>query len=284
MRAPAAILAVASVLVCCAICGADDPREAAVVTLRSGGLSVELQRAHSWNIEKITFRGVPVVTRTGASGAIACIPVAGGWVGSAHTQGGVEQIEEATLIVDGEFRELEDGAVYTGERLILKKRSMLDKLKLNATLTLADGVLNQRHELTATEDVVVTRLYPFMFCISARTTSWIAETRDGEFEEGQFGTGGDLVWHDDWVWTGAHIPQRDTGVVIRHLARPADARSFTGYWDQERYHKLYVRWDQPEPWPEQVTLSGEMALTCLQVSDDEWRQAAREAAEELVAE
>lgn len=171
------------VMVACAPGRAEDPREPAVVTLRSGGLSVELQQANAWTIQAITYRGVPIVTRTGACGTIACIPVVGGWIGSAHTAGGVERVEQANLIVDGEFVELTDGANYTGERITLQKRSMLDKLQLDTTLILADGVLTERHELTATEDVVVTTVYPFMYCISAATAEWMAETTEGEQQE-----------------------------------------------------------------------------------------------------
>lgn len=279
--AVALLLAIAA----CAPCRAEDPREQAVVTLRSGGLSVELQRAHGWSIQQVLFRGVPIGTRTGAYGAVVCIPVAGGWVGSAHTEGGIERVEDVGLTVDGEFAELTDGAAYTGERIVLRKRSMLDKLRLDATLTLADGVLTERHELTATEDVVVTMIYPFMYCLSAETAAWLAETVEGEEQSGEFGAGGELAWHDDWTWTAAYIPGRATGVVIRHLAHPTEARTLTGYWDQERYHKLYVRWDaDQEPWREGFTLSGEIALRCFEAPTAGWYEMARQVASELVAE
>lgn len=273
------------VLLVPAICVADDPREPGVVTLRSGGMSVELQRAHAWTVQAITFRGVPVVTRTGACGALACIPVAGGWVGSAHTAGGVEQVEEISLTVDGEAAGLTDGAAYTGERIVLQKRSMLDKLRLNATLTLAGGVLTERTELTATEDVIVTTVYPFMYCVTAETTDWIAATLEDEEQSGSFGAGGELEWREGWSWTAAYIPQRSTGLVVRHLAQTEQAATLTGYWDQERYHKLYVRWDVPEDrWQEGFSLAGEIALTCFEAPAAGWQEMARQVASELVAE
>ncbi len=280
-----AIAAALLVMVACVPCRAEDPREPAVVTLRSGGLSVELQRANAWTIQAITYRGVPIVTPTGACGAIACIPVAGGWVGSAHTSGGVERIEDVSLIVDWEFAELTDGATYTGERIVLQKQSMLDKLRLDATLTLTGGVLTERHELTATEDVVVTTVYPFMYCVSAATSEWMATTAEGVEQTGAFGAEDELQWHDDWSWTAAYIPERSTGVVIEHLAHPEGTRTLTGYWDQERYHKLYVRWDATEDrWREGFALSGEMALSCFEAPPAGWREMARQVASELVAE
>lgn len=269
----------------CAPCVAEDPREPGIVTLRSGGMSVELQRASGWTIQAITYRGVPVITPTGACGAVACIPVAGGWVGSAHSAGGVERVEEVSLIVDGEFAEMTDGATYTGERLVVQKRSMLDKLRLDATLTLAGGVLTERHEMTATEDLIVTTVYPFMYCVTTATTEWIATTAEGEELTGAFGADEELAWHDDWSWTAAYIPERSTGVVIRHLAHADGAQTQTGYWDQERYHKLYVRWDaEDDRWREGFTLAAEMALSCFEAPPAGWREMACQAASELVAE
>lgn len=272
-------------LTACACAQAEDPREPAVVTLRSGGMSVELQRAHSWSIQQIVFRGVPVGTRTGAFGAVVSVPVAGGWVGSGHTAGGVERVEEASLIVDGQFMELEDGATYTGERLVLQKRSMLDRLRLEATLTLTGGVLIERHELTATEDVVVSVTYPFMHPITSATTQWLAMTDRCEEISGEFGAGEDLQWHEGWAWTAAHIPGRSIGFVMRHIERPAEVPTLTAWWDQERYHKLYVRWGEAmEPWPEGLTLTGEIALGCFEAPPTGWREMARQVASELVAE
>lgn len=264
---------------------AEDPRAEAVVTLRSGGLSVEIQQAHAWSVQKITHRGVPVGTQTGAFGALACVPVVGGWIGSAHTEGGVERVEQITLTVDGEAVELEDGASYTGERLVLQKRSMLDKLALDAVLTLTGGVLTQRHDVTAVEDVVVTAIYPFMYPISSGATRWMAATEEDAESEGEFGIGGALQWHDDWTWTAAFIPDRSAGVVVRHLARPTEARTLSGWWDQERHRKLYVSWGEvAEPWPEGLTLSGEVALQCFEAPTVGWREMARQVASELVAE
>jgi hypothetical protein len=266
---------------------AQDPREEAVMTLRSGGLSVELQRAYSWSIQKVSHRGVAVGTPSGAFGMLACVPVAGGWIGSMHTEGGVERVEEISLIVDGESVDIEDGASYTGERLILQKRSMLDKLQLDATLTLTDGMLMQRHDVTATEDVVVTVTYPFMFPISSEATRWMAVTSESETLDGDFGVGGALAWRDDWTWTAAFIPDRATGMVVRHLARPDGeaAATLTGWWDQERHRKLYVAWDGvAEPWPEGLTLSGEIALRCFEAPEVGWHEMARQVASELVAE
>ena len=61
---------------------------------------------------RLSWQGVELCTPTGAYATLLCVPAAGGWVGGAHTEGGVEEIESATLSVDGEVVELGDGAVH----------------------------------------------------------------------------------------------------------------------------------------------------------------------------
>ncbi len=265
--------------------GADERPEPAVVTVKSGDMAVQLQRSHGWSIQRILCGGVEVGGPTGAWGAVVCIPAAGGWVGSAHTQGGVEQVEAVALTVDGEPVAMTDGAVYTGERAQFRKRAMLDRVQLEATLTLEGGVLTERHVLTATEDVVVTVIYPFMHCVTAETAEWMAVTTGGEEVSGEFTGSTDLDWHEDWDWTAAFIPDSRTGFLLRHLSRPEGATTLTGYWDQERYHKLYVKVEmQEEPWREGGALQSEVAVTCFRAAPADWREVARRTAAGLVAE
>ena len=266
-------------------CGATALPEPGVVTLQSGGMTVELQRSHAWNIQRISYRGVEVASATGSYGALICVPVTGGWVGGPHTLGGIERIDEIVLIVDGESVPLDDGARYSGTRIVLHKKSMLDLVRLDATMTVHDGVITQRHTLTTTEDVVVTAAYPFMYCITADTTEWLAVTTDGETLQGRFIHGRDLQWHEGWEWTAAFIPGSATGVLMRHLERAEDAVTMTGYWDHERHHKLYVRWDSEEgPWREGKVLSGEFEFRAFTAPPAGWQDTARAIVSGLVVQ
>ncbi len=259
--------------------------EPGVVTIHCGELTAELQRSHAWNIQRILCRGVEIGTVTGAYGTVICVPAVGGWVGGLHTVGGVEQIEETVLAVDGDVVPLENGAEYSGERVVLRKQSLLDKVRLDATLTFEGNRITQRHSLSATEDIVVTVVYPFMYCVSAETTQWLAMTASGDLVEGEFTGESDLEWHDDWEWTAAYIPDRQTGFVLRHTSRPESATTATGYWEQDRYHKLYVRWQsEEEPWREGYSLSGEVGAACFTAPPTTWKDAARRTAAELVAQ
>lgn len=266
-------------------CPATGVPEPGVVTIHSGGMTVELQRSHAWNIQRISYRGVEVGTPTGAYGALISVPVTGGWIGGVHTAGGIERIEEIALTVDGEAAPLEDGAEYSGERVGLQKQSMLDMVRLDATLTIENGRIIQRHTLTAVEDVVVTTVYPFMYCVTADTSHWLAMTIDGETVEGGFTNSRDLDWHEDWAWTAAYIRGKRTGILMHHRSLPGDATTLTGYWDHERHHKLYVRWDSDEePWREGYALTGEVVVACFTAPPAVWQGVAEQAAMELIAE
>jgi len=249
-------LALAVAVTAAALALADGRPEPATVSLVSGGLTADLQARHAWNLQRLAWEGVEVCTPTGAYGTLLCVPAAGGWIGGAHTEGGVEEIENATLSVDGEVAELIDGAVYPGEGAELTKVSMLDVVQLEAQLILEGGRLTQRCGLTATEDVVVSVIYPFMFCVSAEATQWLAVSHDGEEPSGEFTGESGLEWHDDWQWTAAFIPEQRTGFLLRHVAAPEGARVLTGWWDTARYRKLYVKLEIDEdPWPEGLSLA-----------------------------
>ncbi len=272
-------------LAAAAVALADGRPEPATVALVSGGLTADLQARHAWNLERLSWRGVEVCTPTGAYGTLLCVPAAGGWIGGAHTEGGVEAIENTTLSVDGAVAELTDGASYSCERAELTKVSMLDVVQLEAQLLIEDGRLTQRCALTATEDVVVSVIYPFMFCVSAEATQWLAVTGEGEESSGEFTGENGLEWHDDWLWTAAFIPEQRTGFLLRHTAAPEGARVLTGWWDTKRYRKLYVKLEIDEdPWPEGLSLASEVVAVCFQAPPATWQDVAREIAAGLVSE
>ncbi len=256
-----------------------------VVTIRTGMLSAELQRAHLWNLQRLRYRGVEMAAPTGAYGTVISIPAIGGWVGTGHTQGGVEVIEEVTLTVDGEDVPLEDGAAYACERAVLHKVSMLDKVRLEAEYVFENETITERVTLTATEDVTVTTVYPFMHCVTADTTEWLAITWDNQEMRGEFSGSKKLDLHEQLQWTAANLPDHETVFLLRHLTRPEDTNVLTGYWDQDRYHKLYVSMPPDgEVWEQGRSLEAHVVVTCFHASPDVWRQTACQKAMELVAE
>lgn len=290
---------------------ADDPRGDAVVTIKTGAMTVDISERAAWTIQRIVFKGTEVGTKTGAYGAVVSIPAIGGWVGTAHTEGGIEQIEEIALVVDGEAAELTDGASYACQRAVLTKRSMLDKIRLDATLTFENERITEHHVLTATEDVVVSRVYAFMHCVTNATRQWMAHLYDGREKSGEFTDSKDLNWHTGWEWTASYDPISGKGFLLRLLKLPEDSlppaageqpapaeenqeadkeeprkgvEVQTGYWDHERYHKLYVQLVTGDTIKEGTVLDCECVVTCFDAVSGAWQERARKLATELVAE
>jgi hypothetical protein len=319
--------------------GADDPRGDAVVTIKTGAMTVDLSERAAWTIQRIVFKGTEVGTKTGAYGAVVSIPAIGGWVGTGHTEGGIEQIQEIALVVDGEPAELTDGAIYACERAILTKRSMLDKIQLDAILTFENERITEHHVLTATEDVVVSRVYAFMHCVTNATRQWMAHLYDGREKSGEFtdrvgraSSPTTLEWHTGWEWTASYDPISGKGFLLRLLKLPEDSlpppageqpapadlspvsspvasakgealakgeggqgaeeaneadtgvEVQTGYWDHERYHKLYVQLVTGDTIKEGTVLDCECVVTCFEAVSGAWKERARKLATELVAE
>lgn len=264
---------------------ADELPEPGVVVIKTGALTAELQRRHMWNLQRLSYRGVEVAGPTGVWGTVISVPAIGGWVGSGHTQGGIEQIEEVSLTVDGEQVPLDDGAVYACDRAVLVKRSLLDKIRLEAMYTFADETITHSVRLTATEDVAVTTVYPFIYCLSPDTSEWFALTWDNTEAGGEFTGDGELSWYSDWAWTAAYLPDGQTCFLLRDLMGPRDRELLMGYWDQERYHKLYMSAPpSDEIWREGVSLEWAVKIACFEAPPDAWKQRANRLSLELVAE
>lgn len=264
---------------------AADLPEPALVVVKTGSLAAELQAGHLWNLQRLVYRAHEVGTATGAYGTVISVPAMGGWVGSGHTQGGVEQIEQIALVVDGEAVDLTDGRTYSGDSIVLTKTSLLDKVRMETRYTFSKGRIVEWVTLTALEDVVVTTVYPFMHCLTTGATQWMAITRDNRELGGEFSDSKRLEWHDDWAWTAAYIPESRTGFVLRHLGSSEDTLIQTGYWDQERYRKLYVSTPPDEQvWRAGRTLQVEVIVTCFEAEPDAWKTAACQVAAELPVE
>ena len=276
----------ALLLVACVVApAAEDLPEPAVVVVKTGMLAAELQARHLWNLQRLIHHANEVAIPTGAYGTIISVPAIGGWVGSGHTQGAIEEIQQVSLTVDGEAAELTDGATYSGERIVLTKTSLLDKVRLESEYVFSAGRIHERVKLTALEDVAVTTIYPFMHCLSTEATQWMAISQDNKETRGEFSDSGELTWHEGWAWTAAYIPKSGTGFLLRHISAPQGLVVKTGYWDTDRYRKLYVSTPLDENvWRAGRSVEAEVVVTCFEAVPEEWKVVACQVAAGLAGQ
>ncbi|OHE82770.1 MAG: hypothetical protein A2107_03715 [Verrucomicrobia bacterium GWF2_62_7] len=209
-----------------------------IVTIETRDLKVEFAGDRAWTIHRIFFKGELTGDRNGFYGTVFSAE-GGKWIGTGHNEGGIEQVKNVALTVDGQPRDLADKAVYRGQRAEIHKHSMMGPLALEATYIVTDDCVLERHRYEVTADVKIGILYAFMHCWLPRTTEWIAEKADGTVVEGKFDNSGDFKLKDDAKWTALYDPANHRAMLAWYPKPLVGQNIKTGYWDKTVYHKLY---------------------------------------------
>lgn len=214
------------------------PGPPAIVTVETRDLKVEFAGDRAWTIHRIFYTGEIVCDKVGFYGTVFAAE-GGKWIGTGHNDGGIEQVQDVTLTVDGQPRELADKASYQGHRAELHKHSMIGPLRLEATYIVTDDSVLERHRYEATTDVKISTLYAFMHPWLPRTTEWMAELGDGSLIDGKFDSSGDFKLKQDPKWTALYDPENHRAMLAWYPTPLAGQGIKTGYWDKTVYHKLY---------------------------------------------
>src|SRR4029079_3859871 len=148
-------------------------------------------------------------------------------------------VESAVLTVDGNECPLVDKAVYRGKRAELRKHSMMGPIRLEATYTVTDDLVLERHRYDFTEDVKIGTLYAFMHPFLPATTEWIAESADGSPLEGAFESKSGNVLRSDVKWTAIHDPSTQRVSLVWYPAGLVGQGLKPFYGAKTVYHKLY---------------------------------------------
>jgi hypothetical protein len=256
------------------------PGPVAYVTLETRDFRVEIAGDRAWTISRIVHRGAEITGRTGFYGTVFSAQ-GGQWIGTGHNEGGVEKVEQAVLTVDGETRELTDGAVHRGARLELRKRSFLGPIRLEAVCTVTDDAILERHRYQFTEEVKVGRMYAFMHPFLPSTKAWLAETADGRRVDGGFDESGAHRLREDVRWTAIHDPtaRRATLVWSPEVIEGPDLKTF--YWDKNVYHKLYHSIYAQTTVPAGTHREVAVELRCIEAGPQDWQLAVARFVEEL---
>ena len=255
------------------------PGPVAYVTLETRDYHVELAGDRAWTISRIVHRGAEITGRTGFYGTVFAAE-GGRWIGTGHNEGGIEQVVSAVLTVDGQSRELTDGAVHRGARLELRKQSRLGPIQLEAIYTVTDDAILERHHYHFTEEVKVATMYAFMHPFLPSTQAWMAETTDGRRVEGGFDEGGSHRLREDVRWTAIHDPsaRRATLVWSPEVIEGRELKTF--YWDKNVYHKLYHSIYAKTTVPAGTRREVAVVLRCVETGDSDWKPAVNDLVKE----
>jgi hypothetical protein len=253
-----------------------------IVTIETRDLKVEFAGDRAWTIHRIFFKGELTGDKNGFYGTVFSAE-GGKWIGTGHNEGGIEQVKNATLTVDGQPRDLADKAVYRGQRAEIRKRSMIGPLALEATYVVTDDCILERHRYEVTADVKIGILYAFMHCWLPRTTEWIAEKADGSAVEGKFDSSGNHKFTDDPKWTALHDPVGRRAMLAWYPKPLVGQGIKTSYWDKTVYHKLYNQIYSHAAVAAGAKFEAAVIVRGVETNAASWKQAAKSLAAETKA-
>jgi hypothetical protein len=258
----------------------EKPGPVAYVTVETRDLTIEFAGDRAWTISRILHQGKMITDRTGFYGTVFS-PEGGKWIGTGHNDGGIEKVESAVLTVDGNECPLVDKAVYRGKRAELRKHSMMGPIRLEATYTVTDDLVLERHRYEFTEDVKVGTLYAFMHPFLPATTEWIAESADGSPMEGVFESKSGHALTSDVKWTAVYDPSAQRVSLAWYPVALRGQALKTFYWDKTVYHKLYNQIFSHADVAKGTKIEVNVIVTCAEADPASWKEKARSLAADL---
>lgn len=259
------------------------PGPSHVVTIQTGGMTVEFAGDRAWTPQRILHQGEVITERTGFYGTVMS-EEGKKWIGTGHNEGGIEQVEKVSLTLDGRPGDLADKVNYKCSRAVIAKLSRLGPIKLAATYVVTDDALLERHRYEFTADITIGTLYAFMHPFLPRTTEWIAQMPDGAMKVGKFDNAGDFKLKDDPKWTAIFDPVAKRATVVWY-PQPLRGMSIkTGYWDKTVYHKLYNQIYSHTPVAQGTKFEAQVVVRSVVAGEGDWKEKARKLAENTAME
>ena len=247
---------------------------AALVTVETRDFKAMFSEKAAWTLYEISYKGMVVCGHNGFYGAVL-IPKGGKFIGTGHTDGGQELIEKVELAVDGVKRPLVDKAIYKGHKIVLKKNSMIDKLKHTATIEITNDQIREHHDFTATEDEALHLMYAFMHPWVPTTKYWIGmPLQGGELLRGEFQNDKGFKMRADVRWTAVYDPTNKMGMVAVYPKPVAGKLHKNAYWDQPHYHKLYLQSFSDDVVKAGTAWDYEIVLRGFESAEDHWEKTA----------
>ena len=250
------------------------------VTVGVGDYRVELRKEGAWTFGNMYYGKTHIGGDNGWYGLVLRRPK-GGFVGTGHTEGGTEKVEQARLVIDGRDVALAAKATYRGKHARLEKRSRVDNLSLHAVYEITPDGITEMHEIEAIEDQPVVTLYAFMHAWRPTTKQWMAEAAGGKMLKGDLVSHNPKVKGNHWPlmndvrWTAVYDPTAKLAIVLCYPELYKGAGLRTGIWDLDRYHKQYY-----QPYANETIAKGtkrefRCRVWCVRAEPDTWQNATK---------
>lgn len=243
--------------------------------LASEFMKVAIDPESAFTLREIVVDDAQMMVTSGFSGFVVGFPDQK-WVGSGHTQGGREQVDEVSVEVDGAPIDLPLGdTVYFDREAIVRKTSKIrEDVDLVTEIYVTDDTIREVVEARFNTPEFVDQLYPFMYSWSAETDQWMAKTLDGEVIEGMFDSKGGWKVNASTRWSSVFNPTGAVGALVEiNKDELSEFLALDRIWDLERYHKQYFVLLRGRELPAGQTLRLESKITVFSAaSSEEWKE------------
>lgn len=257
-----AVLAAAAVTLC-----AQD------MILRSGKYRIHFSQKEHFCSSQYFYDDVELGRRTGFYGTIFA-PQNVKFIGSGHTEGGVEKVLETKVVCDGKTSAAAPGEI-SGSKIEFDKVSLLGNLKVTAKFTLTPEEIRIDKDVEAVADQQVYSLYVFQYCWSDQLKEWMIGRPDGSTDsgvcrsnEGWFlrGKESELLWHS------LYDPEKQTA-LIGYFSSYFPGQGSYFLWDRKIYHKFYFSAKMPKLMKKGTRMPHySMVIRFLKAAPDTWKQ------------
>jgi hypothetical protein len=242
-----------------------------ILTITENAYQLSFIKKSSWTIQQMFFDGKLLLSPTGAFGTVANLKVTG-WHGTGH---GNETVEKASLDVDGEKYDLEDGLDLRGSKFILFKQSVIGPYRQFDTITF-DGtrIVEDFHYEIMDDDSDVNFIYAFMHCFTNKTDQWMAQLGDGSVEEGKFLDDNSFTLKKDIRWAAVYDSPESIGLVYVYPEVYKGYPPFNNsFWNRPRDNKLYLRPALPKGIGQKFHFK--VTLQAFSATPENWRKNAK---------
>lgn len=212
-------------------------------TIRTPGFGVVIRPETAFTIGQITYRGMPLGQANGNWGFV--ISYGGSdFVGSGHTEGGVEQIKNVSLTLDG--RKLDKmplgEQIESGVALLEKTALLGEAVEIDCKTEITAETIKATHIMRVKADTNLTHVYPFMFIWPETTSEYMYGLADGTVNEGELVSDGQWQVQAHSRWMAIYNPQYGLAAVTvfpENMPYRGDQGRKHAFWDHPAYHKQY---------------------------------------------
>lgn len=235
-------------------------------TLKTEHLTVTMTAKAGWTIRTIDYDGTRMVVDAGGEGAVYQ-PRGGEWVGSAMAGG--EEVKACEITGDTMQANPQHHVDAGGEKVHVKKSSVIGKMAHTAETTFEGNLFIQKHTFTATEDIDLGAFYAFIYSVAPTTTDWLLRKLDGEELAGGFKGDGGYPVDADVDWCAQYDSAAQKGLICYYITR-LDPAGTTRVWDQKSYHKFFA---QPfgGTMPKDTSVEYRMVMEFFSAPPDAWK-------------